>query len=190
MTIIADDMGSLEINAEGEILGYGTEIGAFLRLDDLQDGYALGQIDRAIIMSPSQVNARIILPVTTLKNILKGTKVDYIFYANNYELVDEDHPIISRFSDADSAIRTFEAGAVMSKGTTTSTGIVHSYFANVFGPPSYKEEHDKIAARYFKAFFDSGIFVGQFRTRLGIQGFERTGPEEAARALLATIKEK
>jgi hypothetical protein len=190
MTIIADDMGSLDINENGDILGYGTEIGAFLRLDDLQDGYALGQIDRAIIMSPSQVNARIILPVTTLKNLLKGTKVDYIFYANNYELVDEDHPIISRFDDPDSAFRTFEAGAVMSKGTTTSTGIVHSYFANVFGPPSYKEEHDKIATRYFKAFFDAGIFVGQFRTRLGIQGFERTGPEEAARALLATIKEK
>jgi hypothetical protein len=188
MTIIADDMGSLDINDQGEIIGYGTETGAFLRLDDLQDGYALGQIDRAIIMSPSQVNARIILPVTTFKTLMKGTKVDYIFYANNYELVDEDHQIITRFSDPDSAFRIFEAGAVMSKGTTTTTGIVHSYFANVFGPPSYKEKHDKIATRFFEAFFKAGVYVGQFRTRLGIPGFERSGPEEAAKALLETIK--
>jgi hypothetical protein len=31
--------------------------------------------------------------------------------------------------------------------------------------------------------------VGQFRTRLGIPGWERKGPEEAARALLATLTE-
>ncbi len=187
MTIIADDMGSLEIGPDGEIIGYGTEIGAFLRLDDLQEGYALGQIDRAIIMSPSQVNARIILPVTTFKELIRGTKIDYIFYANNYEIVDEDHPIIERFDNAQEAIAVFEAGAVMSKGTTTSTGIVHSYFANVFGPPQYRELHDQIAKQYFEAFFKAGVFVGQFRTRLGISGFERSGPEEAAKALLDVL---
>ena len=32
MKIIADDMGSLKIGASGEIVGYGTEIGAFVRL--------------------------------------------------------------------------------------------------------------------------------------------------------------
>ena len=56
--IIADDMGSLKIGASGEIVGYGTEIGAFIRLDDLQPGYAFGQLDRTIIMCPSKVNAR------------------------------------------------------------------------------------------------------------------------------------
>ncbi len=40
--IIADDMGSLDIGPQGEVIGYGTEIGAFLRLDDLQPGYAFG----------------------------------------------------------------------------------------------------------------------------------------------------
>lgn len=55
--IIADDMGSLKIGASGEIVGYGTEIGAFVRLDDLQPGYAFGQLDRTIIMCPSKVNA-------------------------------------------------------------------------------------------------------------------------------------
>ncbi|MCK7506619.1 MAG: hypothetical protein MZV70_22845 [Desulfobacterales bacterium] len=57
MIIIADDMGSLDIDEEGNVIGYGTEVGAFVRLDDLQPGYAMGQLDRAIIMSPNQVNA-------------------------------------------------------------------------------------------------------------------------------------
>jgi len=33
MKIIADDMGSLKIGASWEIVGYGTEIGAFVRLE-------------------------------------------------------------------------------------------------------------------------------------------------------------
>ena len=72
MIVIADDMGSLEMAPDGRIVGYGTEIGAFLQLDDLQPGYALGQIDRAIIMNANQVNARIILPITTFNNLIKG----------------------------------------------------------------------------------------------------------------------
>ena len=75
----------------------------------------------------------------------------------------------------------------MSKGTTTSTGIYHSYFANIFGPPQYKELHYKISRKYFEIFFKKDIFVGQLRTRLGIKGFEIIGPEEAARELLKII---
>jgi hypothetical protein len=187
MTIIADDMGSLEIDAEGKIRGYGTEIGAFLRLDDLQPGYAFGQIDRAIIMSPSRVNARVVIPVTTFSNVIKGWEVDFVLYANNYEEVDEEHPIIERFSSAQEALRVFAEGAVMSKGTTTSTGIVHSYFANIFGPPQYRELHDELAQKYFEAFFKGGVFVGQMRTRLGIPGWERKGPEEVAKELIRIL---
>ena len=183
MIVIADDMGSLEIGHNGEIIGYGTEIGAFLRLDDLQPGYAFGQIDRSIFMSPSQVNARIVLPVTTFDNLVKGYPVSFICYANNYEEVDEDHPIIERFSSPEHALQVFKEGAVMSKGTTTSHGLVHSYFANIFGPPQYKEIHDKIALQYFNAFYNSNVFVGQLRTRLGIPGYEIKGPEVAAREL-------
>ena len=132
--IIADDMGSFEILPDGKIIGYGTEIGAFLRLDDLQPGYALGQIDRAIIMNANQVNARIIIPVTTFNNLIKGHKIDFILYANNYEDIDEDHPIIEKFTTPETAIKVFKEGTVMSKGTTTTSGIVHSYYANIFGP--------------------------------------------------------
>jgi energy-coupling factor transporter ATP-binding protein EcfA2 len=189
MTIIADDMGSLDIDGDGNIIGYGTEIGAFVRLDDLQPGFAFGQLDRTIIMNPSQVNARVVLPVTTFEDITKGYAVDYIFYANNYEQTDEDHPIIDRIHSFEKALDIFREGTAMSKGTTTSTGLVHTYFANIFGPVQYRSTHEVIAKRYFEAFFRKGIFVGQLRTRLGLTGWERKGPEEAARQIISTIQE-
>lgn len=188
MKIIADDMGSLKIGAPGEIIGYGTEIGAFVRLDDLQPGYAFGQLDRTIIMCPSQVNARAVLPVTTYATIMKGHPVTMVLYANNYEMIDEDRPILEQLTTPEDALRIFREGTVMSKGTTTSTGLVHSYFANIFGPPQYKELHEKIAYRYFEAFFAKGIWVGQLRTRLGIPGWETKGPEAAAKELFKMIQ--
>jgi len=185
--IIADDMGSLDIDDKCNIIGYGTEIGAFLRIDDLKPGYAFGQMDRSIIMSAGQTNARIVLPVTSYENVIKGFTIDYILYANNYEEIDEDHPILERFDNAEKALSVFKEGTVMSKGTTTTTGIVHSYFANIFGPPSYRLLHDSIAERYFNAFFQKGLFVGQMRTRLGMAGYEQEGPEMAAREVLKII---
>jgi hypothetical protein len=190
LIIIADDMGSLELSSDGQkVLGYGTETGAFVRLDDLQPGFAFGQIDRTIIMSPAQVNARVVIPVTTFENICKGYTPDLILYANNYDPVDETHPIIQRFDSAEEALDTFRAGSVMSKGTTTTTGLVQTYFANVFGPEQYQQLHEPLAEEYFHAFFKQGIYVGQLRTRLGMPGNERTGPEAAAHALLETLKE-
>ena len=187
LRIVADDMGSLDIAPDGRVLGYGSEIGAFIRVDDLQQGYAFGQIDRAVIMSPQKVNARCVLPVTTMEDVLHGYPVDYLLYANNFEEVDDEHPIIQRFASVEEALAVFREGAAMSKGTTTATGLVHSYFANIFGPPLYKELHDPLAARVFQAAFDSGAFVGQMRTRLGIAGYESKGPHEAAKAMFKLI---
>ncbi len=187
MIIIADDMGSLAQGQQNNILGYGTEIGAFLRLDDLQPGYAFGQIDRAIIMSPSMTNARIVLPVTSIENVLKGWNVDFVLYANNYENIDQDHPIIEICAHYQDALHIFREGMVMSKGTTTTTGLTHSYFANIFGPPQYKKMHEGLAQKYFQAFYNCGVKVGQIRTRLGIDGFEMEGPKQAAKELLELI---
>ena len=187
LTIIADDMGSIELDEENSPIGYGTEIGAFLRLDDLQPGYAFGHLDRSIIMNPSQVNARIVFPVTKFDTVILGHKIDYILYANNYEEIDNEHPVIERFSSAEWALDIFREGAVMSKGTTTSSGLVHSYFANIFGPPEYKNVHEEIAVRFFAAFFKKNVFVGQMRTRLGIPGYESSGPRDAATELLRII---
>jgi energy-coupling factor transporter ATP-binding protein EcfA2 len=190
LRVVADDMGSLEISGKGEVLGYGTEVGAFVRLDDLNKGYAFAQIDRAIIMSPHRVNARVIVPVTTLDDVLNGYPVEYILYANNYEQVDDAHPIIGRFGSSGEAMSVFREGKAMAKGTTTSKGMVENYFANIFGPPQYRDIHEKLADRVFGAAFEAGVFVGQVRTRLGLPGYETTGPEEAAKALFEIISQK
>ena len=189
IAIIADDMGSLTIAETSQILGYGTEIGAFLRLDDLQPGYVFGQMDRSILMSPGQVNTRVVLPVNTFDEVIAGYPVDFVLYANNYEDVDEDHPVLQRFSTPEEALPVFRRGAAMSKGTTTSTGLVESYFANIFGPAQYQDLHEKLAERYFAAFFRQGLFVGQLRTRLGLPGWEMSGPQASARELLRILSE-
>jgi hypothetical protein len=189
LTIIADDMGSVQLDDNGSPVGYGTEIGAFLRLDDLQPGYAYGHLDRSIIMNPSQTNARIVFPVTSFDTVVKGHKIDYILYVNNYEETGSGKPVIEKFGSASQALSVFRDGAVMSKGTTTTSGLVNSYFANIFGPPEYKDLHEEIASRFFEAFFRNNVFIGQMRTKLGIPGSETSGPREAAEELLRIITE-
>ncbi|MBD3187578.1 phosphoenolpyruvate carboxykinase [Candidatus Bathyarchaeota archaeon] len=188
--VVADDMGSLTYDKEGNVIGHGTEVGAFLRLDDLSPSVAFGQIDRAIFMSPGRTNTRIVIPITSLHHVLEGYKVDIVLYANNYQQVDEDHPIIDRFESVDEALAVFKEGKVMSKGTTTSTGIVQSYFANIFGPPDYKEHHDMLAREFFTKLIENGIFIGQLRTRLGMKGYEQAGPMAAAEALIELFGDK
>jgi hypothetical protein len=188
LVIIADDMGSLTVGEDGRVLGYGTEIGAFVRLDDLQSGYAFGQIDRAIIMNPDKVNARVVLPVTRYEEVIRGYPVDIVLYANNYDEVNGHNPVIERFRSAEDALDVFRDGAVMSKGTTSTTGLVKSYFGNIFGPVQYQDVHDELADDYFQAMFGSHTFVGEIRTQLGIHGMEHEGPVAAARALLDALK--
>ena len=188
VTIIADDMGSLEIDPQGNIIGYGTEMGAFVRLDDLQLGYAFGQIYRTILMNPDQTNARVVLPVTTYENVVKGFKVDFILYANNYEEIDAQHPVIELIDSVEKALDIFREGAVMIKGTTTTTWLVRTYFANIFGPHQNQALHETLARQYFEAFYRQKLFVGQIRTRLGIACKERKVPEEAAMELLQVLE--
>lgn len=188
VTIVADDMGSLNINEKGDVIAYGTEIGAFVRLDDLQPGYAFGQMDRAVIMNANQVNARVVIPVTTYETIMTGYKVDYVLYANNYDKISEGESAIRKVDDVEKALDIFRSGRVMSKGTTTTTGVVQTYFANVFGPHQYQELHEILAKEYFGKFFKKDVFVGEMMTQLGVEGCERNGPANAAKDLLKLIK--
>lgn len=183
LKVVADDMGSLELSPEGKLLGYGTETGAFVRLDDLHRGYAFGQIDRAIFMSPHRVNARVVLPVTTLDEILDPHPIDLILYANNFE----DGAELDWFTTPQEALATFREGRAMAKGTTTECGITTSYFANPFGAPQRREAHEALAERFFHAAFAQGVQVGQIRTRLAQPGFESRGPAAVAEALLAHL---
>jgi hypothetical protein len=188
MRIVADDMGSLQISPEGQLQGFGTETGAFVRLDDLQLGYAFGSVDRAIFMSPQKVNARVVLPVTTLDEVLAGYPVDFLLYANNHESLEDGRAVLERFPDLESALDVFSAGRAMSKGTTSSTGLTGSYFANPFGAPQYRELHEGIARRTFEAAFAAGIYVGQIRTRLAVPGMAAEGPRAVALALLEALE--
>ncbi len=188
MTIIFDDMGSLGLDNSGTVVGYGTEIGAFVRLDDLQAGYAYEEIDRSIFMNPDKTNARLIMPITRYHHIVKGYPVHMVLYANNYEPVNEDIPAIEFFPDAAEALSVFRSAARLAKGTTDEKGLVHTYFANPFGAPQRREDHEKIATAYFDHLFRTGVRVGQIRTRLGIGGYEQEGPKRASMELFKEIR--
>ena len=97
--------------------------------------------------------------------------------------------IYELFHNKDEAQTIFKKGARMAKGTTTETGLVYTYYSNIFGPKQYQEIHDKLADKYFEAMFNSKVKVGMIRTRLGIKGYETKGPEEVAKALFEMISE-
>lgn len=187
MTVIFDDMGSFRIKDE-KVAAYGTEIGAFVRLDDLDSGYAFKQIDRSIFMNPDKVNARLIMPVADHKQIMEGYDVDFFLYANNYDRLNPDDKSISLFDNKKEAIETFKAGARMAKGTTTEEGLVKSYFANPFGPFQKQEMCDDLIENYFDKLFNSNIKVGTIRTQLAIDSMESEGPKKSARELFEIIK--
>lgn len=189
MTIVFDDMGVLQLPSIGKPMGYGTEIGAFVRLDDLDQGYAFKEIDRSVFMNPDKINARLVMPVATYKEIMKGYPIDLFLYANNYEAVDESRPEIEFFEGTKDAIPVFRAGARMAKGTTQETGLVESFFANPFGPMQKQDETNILIEKYFARFFEADVKVGQIRTGLGIHGQEKSGPRAAAIRLFDIIKE-
>lgn len=187
MTIIFDDMGFIRLNNDKKPLGYGTEIGAFVRLDDLGPGYAFKEIDRCIFMNPDKINARLVMPVSSYKDIVKGYEIDLFLYANNYEKVEESKKEIEYFSSPASALDVFKAGIRMAKGTTNEKGLVGSYFANPFGPMQKQKETDILLMEFFNKFFETGVKVGQIRTSLAIEGQETEGPRKAARKLFEEI---
>ena len=188
MTIIFDDMGTFKIE-DGVIKGYGTEIGAFVRLDDLDQGYAFKEIDRSIFMNPDKINARLVMPVASYKEITKGYPIDFFFYANNYDEVREGDKYLNYFENVDDAKKTFKAGARIAKGTTTEKGLVESYFANPFGPAQKQIETDILIDEYFDLMFKSNqVKVGQIKTCLGVKRQEKTGPRSAAIELFDEIK--
>lgn len=180
MKVIFDDMGVIDRN----LLAYGTETGAFVRMDDLDSGYAYQEIDRAIFMNPNKNNSRVIIPISSLKDITKGEKIDMIFYANNYD----DKRGIKIFDNYLEAIQVFREGKRKAKATTNEKGVVTSYFANPFGPFQRKKDVDNLLAIYFQKFFDKNIIVGEIYTRLGLENEEKNGPLEAAKKLMKYIK--
>lgn len=187
MTIVFDDMGSFRIK-NGKVYAYGTEIGAFVRLDDLDAGYAFKQIDRSIFMNPDKINSRLIMPVATFDEINLGYQVDFFLYADNYSAVLDGCNSIEIFDTKEEALRIFKRGARLAKGTTTETGLVQTYFANPFGPVQKIKECDKLLDKYFDNLFENNIKVGTIKTQLGLSHMEFEGPRSAAIELFELIK--
>ncbi|MDO5755421.1 MAG: phosphoenolpyruvate carboxykinase [Tissierellia bacterium] len=188
LLVIFDDMGIFRRSNTGEkIKGYGTEIGAFVRLDDLDAGYAFKQLDRSIFMNPDRINARLITPITPYEDIIEGYPVDLFLYANNFDELG-DGSAIEFFDNKEQAIELFRSGKRMAKGTTTESGLTTSYFANPFGPYQNQELCDELIDRFFEDMFKQDVKVGQIKTQLGIKGKEKTGPEQAALDLFEVMK--
>lgn len=183
MRIVFDDMGVL-LRKEDHIYANGTETGAFVRLDDLEAGYAYRKIDRAIFFNPDQINARLVLPVTTHKFIVTDHKIDIILYANNYSETDVG---LRLYENLDEAIEIFRTGKRKAKGTTNEVGLVQSYFANPFGPMQKKAQTEVLINNYFHSMAKEGVLIGELYTRLAIPNQERSGPQTAARILLEKL---
>lgn len=178
MDIVFDDMGSFYLK-DGQVYAKGTEIGAFVRLDDLESGAAYRDMDRSIFFNPESTNARVVIPVSTYKDIVKGVKVDMFLYANNY-----DEKIgLNYFTNVQEAKSVFVEGKRKALGTTDEKGISKTYFANPFGPEQKQEETEPLIDEIFEALFVTNTKVGEIYTQLGVNNSGEAIKESAKQLL-------
>ena len=81
--VVFDDMGTIHIE-DGIPYGQGTEIGAFIRLDDLDKGTPYRDMDRSVFLNPDSANARVITPAAPYDVVATNHRIDLFAYANNY----------------------------------------------------------------------------------------------------------
>jgi len=184
ITIIFDDMGTL-FYEKGKVSAAGTEIGAFVRLDDLELGYAFSHLNDALMYNVGENNSRLVYPCTPYDEVTRHYPVDIFLYANNYE---DQKDNLHFFSDYHDLVSVTEEGRRKAKGTTGEVGLVSSYFANPFGPVQEKDATHALVLQDFKALEQQGSKLGVIYTKLAIEGHEQSGPEEAAKSLLEWIK--
>lgn len=181
---VFDDMGTLHLNEKGEIRAQGTEVGAFVRLDDLDKGTAYRDMDRSIFFNPEKANARVVLPAAPYQVVTTDHKVDVFLYANNYT----DKRGMHFFDSLEEAKPVFIEGKRFALGTTQESGLSTTFFANPFGPMQRQEETKVIIDRIFNALFEQNIPVGEVYTCLGLPNKGDHGIDKAAEALLDFVK--
>lgn len=182
--VVFDDMGTIHLE-DGVPYGQGTEIGAFIRLDDLDPGTPYRDMDRTIFMNPeSNNNARVISPAAGYDVVSTNHKIDLFAYANNYD----DKLGLHRFDDLEDAKATCIEGKRMAKGTTQEVGISTTYFANPFGPMQQQDICDPLIDEMFTALRNNGVFIGEIYTHLGLSKENREGINIAAKQLLEFIE--
>ena len=181
METIFDDMGSFTIDGD-KVYAQGTETGAFVRLDDLSSAVAFNNMDRGIYLNPELKNARVIIPVTSIENVIAHHHVDMWVYANNYDAGVGIH----QFENEEAAKEVFVAGKRKALGTTDESGMTTTFFANPFGPVQEPELTKPVIDEVFKKFFEQGIYVGEIYTHLG---YDRSAEalHDSARAMLKVL---
>lgn len=180
--VIFDDMGTIHIE-DGKPFGQGTEIGAFIRLDDLEPGTPYRDMDRSVFMSPENSNSRMITPASPYQFVVSNHEIDLFAYANNYT----DAYGLKALS-VEEVEATCKQGRRMALGTTQEVGISTTYFANPFGPMQQQEVCEPLIRSVFQCLKDNGIFVGEIYTHLGFSRENREGLNTAAKELLAFIQ--
>ncbi|MBQ7889390.1 MAG: hypothetical protein IJ356_06490 [Erysipelotrichaceae bacterium] len=181
--VVFDDMGSMHLE-ENEIKAQGTEIGAFVRLDDLDKGTAYRDIDRSVFFNPESTNARIVIPAAPHSVVVASHDIDMVIYANNYD----DKRGLRRFNNIEEAKTTFLEGKRYALGTTQEKGLSTTFFANPFGPMQKQEQCLPIFNQMFDTLFEKDIFVGEIYTCLGLPNKGDDGLKIAAEQLLEEIK--
>lgn len=182
MDVIFDDMGSFHLE-DGKLVAQGTEIGAFIRLDDLDKGSPYKTMDRSIFMNPESVNARVVIPVASYAEITKNHPIDYFFYANNY--VNETG--LKIVPHAKEIKQVFVEGKRMAMATTHETGLSTTYFANPFGPMQNQAQCDPLIDLYFEALDTCGVKTGEIYTGLGVKDAAEDHLSQTAKALLELL---
>ena len=175
---IFDDMGTFHL-LNGKVYATGTEIGAFVRLDDLDQGYSLKSADRAVYFNIDESNSRVVIPIEDFEMTYTLHEVDCFLLADNFTDTDKGLKMIS---DSQEAIQEFSKGERVALNTTNEKGLVSTYFANPFGPVQRKEEVAQYLPDFFNALFENKVPVGRLFTRLSID--RKDGPKEGAKALL------
>lgn len=182
--VVFDDMGTFHIH-DGKVYAKGSEIGAFVRLDDLDPATPYRDMNRSVFFNPDKANARVITPAAPYAVITENHPVDLFAYANNYD----NGTGLRKVEDISEAKGIFVEGKRMAKGTTQEVGISTTYFANPFGPMQEQEMCSGIIDRVFACLRDSGVFIGEVFTHLGCAPEDRGGIVKGAEDLLRFIEE-
>ena len=181
--VVFDDMGSIHLE-DGKIKAQGTEIGAFVRLDDLDKGTAYRDIDRSVFFNPENTNARIVIPAAPHNVVVDSHDVDMVIYANNYD----DKRGLHRFMNKEDAKTTFLEGKRFALGTTQEKGLSTTFFANPFGPMQKQAQCLPIFNQMFDQMYETNVFVGEIYTCLGLPNKGNDGLKMAAYQLLQEMK--
>lgn len=181
--VIFDDMGYMRINDKKEIVASGSEIGAFIRLDDLDQSVIYSDMDRAIFFNPECVNSRVVIPISKYETITAEHKVDLFLYANNYT----DKIGINLFKDANEAKPVFVEGKRMAMQTTQEVGISKTYFANPFGPMQKQDLCQPIIDEVFAQAYKNKLSIGEIYTCLGLENKEDKQIQQSALELLRLV---